>query len=61
MDLSDDEAQQHAEADRREVDPPMQFGHVIKSWAAVSVGEGTAVMVGSRPRWRRPSIVDQSR
>ena len=24
MDLSDDEVQQHAEADRREVDPPIQ-------------------------------------
>ena len=24
MDLSDDEVQQHAEADRREVDPPVQ-------------------------------------
>jgi hypothetical protein len=24
MDLSDDEVQQHAEADRREIDPPMQ-------------------------------------
>jgi hypothetical protein len=60
MDLSDDEVQQRAEADRREVDPPIQVETAmwVESWPARLVGEGTAGMVGSRTRCRRPSTVD---
>jgi hypothetical protein len=34
MDLTDHEVQQRAEADRREVDPPIQVAtaHVVDSW-----------------------------
>ena len=58
MDLSAAEVQQRAEADRREVDPPIQGGdgHVVKL-ATLIGGERTAGMVGSGTRCRRPATV----
>jgi hypothetical protein len=44
MDLSDEEAQQYAEADRREVDPPIQVDTSIRSGIEVST------MQRQRPR-----------
>jgi hypothetical protein len=38
MDLSDDEVQQCAEADRREVDPPIRVETAIWSKLASSIG-----------------------
>jgi hypothetical protein len=50
MDLSDHDVLQRAEADRREVDPPIEVetARVVESWPARLVGERTAGMVGSR-------------
>jgi hypothetical protein len=46
MDLSDDEVPQRAEADRREVAPPMQVEVATCSKLAGVLGEGTAAMGG---------------
>jgi hypothetical protein len=61
MDLRDDELGQIAEADRRKVDPPIQVETAIWSKAGSLdwLGEGTAGVVGSRTRCRRPSTMDQ--
>ena len=60
-DLGDAEVEQHAEADRREVDPPIQVETAMWSeagqldwWA-----KGTAGLVGSRTQRRWPQTVDQ--
>jgi hypothetical protein len=57
--LSNDEVQQRAEADRREVDPPIPVETATWSKAGSSVWK-TAGMVGSGTRCRRPSAVDPS-
>jgi hypothetical protein len=59
MNLSNDEVQQRAEANRREVDPPIPVETVTWSKADSSVWK-TAGMVGSGTRCRRPSAVDPS-
>jgi hypothetical protein len=46
--FSEDDLQLFAEADRREVDPPIQVE--MASWPARLVGERAAGMVGSRTR-----------
>jgi hypothetical protein len=59
MDLSNDDLEQNAEADRREVDPPIQVETAMwsKSRPARLVGERPAGMVGrvrgadGRQRW----------
>src|SRR5687768_2985903 len=61
MDLSDDQVQRRAEADRREVDPPIDVEAAMWSKAGqVDWWERTPGMVGSGTRCRRPSTVDQS-
>ena len=52
MDLSGDDVQQRAEADRREVNPQIQVEAAIWTTAGqlALVGEGAAAMVGSRTR-----------
>jgi hypothetical protein len=62
MDLSDNDLQQRAEADRREVDPPIQVQTATWSkagqldwWVKEPAG-----IVGSRTRSTRPTTVDQS-
>src|SRR4051812_1729057 len=53
---------QYGEADRREVDPPIQVetANLVETRPARLLGERTAGMVGSRARCRRSSTVDQS-
>jgi hypothetical protein len=61
MDLSDDEVQQHAEADRREVDPPIQVETAM--WAKAGQLDwwvrdrqewlGRVRGADGRPRWIR--------
>ena len=63
MDLNDDEVQQRAEADRREVDPPIQVEAATWSkagqldWWVKS--DGKPGMAGSGTRSRRPATLDQ--
>jgi hypothetical protein len=62
MDLSEADVQHLAEADRREVDPPIQVE--TATWSKAGQLDWwvkrTAGVVRSRPRCRRPSTVDQS-
>jgi hypothetical protein len=57
MDLSDDDVQQHAEADRREVDPPIQVAMWSKAgqldWWVKDRQElwGRVRTAGGRQRW----------
>jgi hypothetical protein len=69
MNLSGDEAQQRVEADRREVDPPIQVETARWSTAGQLdlVGERTAGMVGvayaaakGRQRWVRATDLRQA-